>query len=171
MSEEVDFLIDRIRTEYGAGSLPAGSGAAGEEPPLAIVDRADVETEDGTRERVGDLATANYVSIASVDEATEPIGTEYDHALEHVAGLRIEGVHHTEWGHVDADGQEGAPWPSLKRVIRRGVLRARTFPDPGTPNIDYTDLRLANQSDQSQNYADYYRYDADIIFDGYEELP
>lgn len=171
MTEEVDFLIKRIREEYGAGSLPAGYGGAGEEPPLELIDRDDVENEDDVRKRAGELTNHNIVSIASVDESTEPIGTEYDHDIEHVAGVRVEGVHHSEWGFIDGDGGEGAPWSSLVRLIRRAILRVRTYPDTGTPNVSYTHLQLANTADQSDDWADYYRWDTDVLFDGFERLP
>ncbi|WP_277540225.1 hypothetical protein [Haloarcula laminariae] len=171
MTEEVDFLIQRIRDEYGAGSLPAGYGAAGEEPPLELIDRADVENEDDVRKRKGELTSHNIVSIASVDESTAPIGTEYDHDIEHVAGVRVEGVHHSKYGFIDEDGAEGAPWSSLVRLIRRAILRARTYPETGRPNVSYTELELANTADQSDDWADYYRWDTDVLFDGFERLP
>jgi len=171
MTEEVDFLIQRIRDEYGVSSLPTGTTAVGSEPPLEIVDRDDAEFESGRRSRSGELTQANIVSIASVDDDSTAIGTEYDHSVERICGVRIEGLHHSEWGHIDPDGREGAPWRSLVRIVRRAILRARGYPDPGTPDIGYTDLRLVNGVDQSQNYGDYYRYDVDVIFDGFERLP
>lgn len=171
MTEEVDFLLNRIREEYGVGSLPAGTTGAGDEPPLRLIDRSDTERESGTRSPTGELTEANIVSITHVEEDTQPIGTEYDHDIETVCGLRIEGVHHSEWGHIDPGGRNGTPWRSLVRVVRRAVLRERTFPDVGAPDINYTDLTLANGADQSSNYADYYRYDVDVLFSGYETLP
>lgn len=168
---EIEFLMQRIREEYGAGALEAGTGAAGEEPPLTLVDRNNARDEADQRGVTEDLQDTNVVSIASVDEATTPIGTEYDHDIEHVAGVRIEGLHESEWGHIDPDADAGAAWDSLSRFVRRAILRARTFPKAKRPNVDYTDLRLSNHAPQSQDYADYYRYDVDVIFDGFEELP
>jgi len=170
-ASEIEFLMDRIREEYGAGSLPAGSGAAGEEPPLTLVDRDNAQDEAGERGVTEDLQDTNVMSLASADESTTPIGTEYDHKLETVVGARLEGAHASEWGHIDPDGQDGAPWHSLKRVMRRAILRARTFPDSDRPNVSFTDLQLQNSTDQSRNYADYYRWDVDVVFNGFEKLP
>ncbi|EMA19014.1 hypothetical protein [Haloarcula argentinensis] len=172
MTEEVDFLIERIREEYGAGSLPAGMRPAGEDPPpLALIDRQDVEDEDDIEQRKSELRRGNIVSIASVDESSTPIGTEYDHDIERVAGIRIEGLTADKYGYVDESGDSGAPWSSLVRVIRRAILRVRSFPDTGTPSIDYTHLELTNAAPQSQTWSDYYRYDVDVLFDGFERLP
>jgi hypothetical protein len=163
--------MQRIRQEYGAGSLPAGTTDAGDEPPLELIDRSDTERENGRRSQTGELTDANIVSIASVDEETQPTGTEYDHDIDLVCGVRIEGLHHSEWGHIDSEGRNGVPWRSLVRLVRRAILRERTFPAVGTPDTAYTALKLANGADQSSNYADYYRYDCDVIFSGYETLP
>lgn len=173
MTEEVDFLINRIREEYGAGALSAGTTAAGSEPPLEIYDRADIAKEDGERDVTRELSKANIITVASVDEVTTAIGTEYDHDLEHVANVRVLGMTRAggEWGHVDPDGSNGAPWPSLVRFVRRAILRARTFPGPGRPNVGYTDLQLTNQSPQSDNFGDFYRWETDVIFNGFESLP
>ena len=57
------------------------------------------------------------------------------------------------------------------RFVRRAILRARTWPGAGRPNVSYTDLQLVNQAPQSDNYADYYRWETDVAFDGFETLP
>jgi len=170
MSEEVDFLIQRIRDEYGVSSLPTGTTAVGSEPPLELVDRDDAEFESGRRSRSGELTNANIVSIASTDDDTTAIGTEYDHSIERICSVRIEGLHHSEFGHIDPDGNEGAPWRSLVRIVRRAILLAREYPQTASPDVGYTHLRLVNGVDQSSDYSDYYRYDVDVIFDGFEQL-
>lgn len=184
MSEEVEFVIRRIDNEYGAGALPAGYGNAGADPPpLDVVDRAHDEYDAGDgpaswgdsgstdRSRGGDLTDANIVSVAPGGESTSPIGTAYDLDVERTASVRIEAVHHSEWGYIDPHGEQGIPWPALVRVVRRAILRARTAPQTDTPDTSYTHLRLANQTDQSADYYDYYRADLDIVFDGFETLP
>jgi hypothetical protein len=184
VTAEVDFLIGRIEDEYGAGAMPAGYGeAGGDPPPLRVLDRSGDEYDageglagggsagSGDRGHKVDLTQTNVVSIAAVDESTTPIGTEYDHDIERVVGLRIEGLHHGEWGHIDSHGEEGIPWSALVRTIRRAILRARTYPDTGTPDISYTQLQLSNSAPQSHNYGDYYRRDEDVVFDGFESLP
>lgn len=172
MTAEVTFLIERIREEYGAGSFPAGMQSAGEDPPpLELIDRQDVENEDDVEKRKSELTRGNIVSVASVDESTTPVGTEFDHSIERVASVRIEGLTADKYGYVDESGNDGVPWSSLVRLVRRAILRARTFPDTATPNIAYTSLELTNVAPQSQLWSDYYRYDVDILFDGFERTP
>ncbi|WP_135302643.1 hypothetical protein [Haloarcula amylovorans] len=184
MTAEVEFLIERIDKEYGAGAMPAGYGEAGEDPPpLEVVDRVSDEYDAGEglagggsagssdRGHTLDLTKTNVVSIAPVDESSTPIGTEYDHSIERSAGVRIEGLHHGEWGHIDSNGEQGIPWPALVRTVRRAIMRVRTFPDTQTPDIRYTHLQLANAAPQSHNYGDYFRRDEDVQFDGFERLP
>lgn len=173
MTDESTWVQDRIREEYGAGALPAGHGAAGEEPPLEILDRDDSELEDGTRDFSQLRRTANVVSVATVDEDDEAIGSDYDHRKEAVVNLQLEGVHYTAKGRIDPDGDvaDTAPWNSLKRFVRRAVLRHRTYPDVGRPDVQYHSLLIQNATDQSRDYGDFYRLDLDIVFEGYEALP
>jgi len=184
VSEDIDFLIERIEDEYGAGTMPAGYGDAGVElPPLLVTDRSGDEHDAGEgltggggagsadQTHTADLTDTNVVSIAPAEETSTPIGTEYDHRVERTVGVRIEAVHHSQWGYIDPHGEQGLPWGALKRCVRRAILRARTYPATGTPDISYTHLRLANETDQSANYGDYYRADLDVVFDGFETLP
>jgi len=174
MSAEVDWALDQL------ASVVTNQPAA---DPLRRVDRDDSEVyETGQtvdmatpiRERSGELQEANYVGVRLADRSPEPIGTEYDHRLETVLGVRIEGLDASAYGHVDPDGTDGVAFDGaggLIPQIREAILSARTFPDAGRPAVGYTDARLANETNRSANYADYYRYDFDIVLRGYENLP
>ncbi|QLH78675.1 hypothetical protein HZS55_15875 [Halosimplex rubrum] len=169
---EVQWVLQRIDEYYGAGALSAGVGGAGEGPPLERVDRDESQLlEQGVRSHTAELQNANIVGASLADYMTSVVGTEYDHAVEAIVGLRIAGLHHSEWGHIDPDGSDGAPWSSLVATVRRALLRERTWPAVGRPDVSYTDLQLVNPAPQSSNYGDYYRYDVDVQFRGYEELP
>ena len=163
MTAEVDWVL----TQFGSvvGSLTA---------PLKRVDRDESEILEGNiRKRKGDLKDANFVGATFADRVPTPIGTEYDHAVEAVVGVRIEGLHHSEWGHVDPDGVEGIPFGDdggLVDRIRDAILVERRYPDAGGTNVTYTNLTVTNEASQSSNYADYYRYDFDVVFDGFEDL-
>ena len=183
MTAEVDFLVERIEDEYGAGTMPAGYGDAGADPPpLQVLDRVNNEYNAGRgfaggggagsadRGHTADLTQTNVVSIAPIDESSAPIGTEYDHSIERTTSVQIEGLHHKQ-GHIDSHGEQGIPWPALVRTVRRAIMRARTYPPTETPDISYTHLQLANVVSQSDDYSDYYRHDLDVIFDGFERLP
>jgi len=171
VTAEIELIEQQLRDQYGAGALAAGTGAAGSEPPLEIIDRDNAALEDDDRSMSIDLQSANAVGLSTADVSTSPIGTSYDHDLEHVVGVRIEGAHADEWGHIDPDGQDGAPFDSLVRFVRRAILRLRRFPTPGRPEAQYHSLRLQNAAPRSQEYGDYYRYDIDVVFDGFETLP
>jgi len=161
----VEWVLDQLQPVVDA--QPAAH-------PLKRVDRdASQILEGDIRERTGELKTANFVGAAHVDHEAAPIGTEYDLDVEDVVGIRIEGLHHSEWGHVDPDGTEGVVFsgdPGLVQEIKAALYDARTFPDAGRTPVTFTDLRLTNQAPQSHLWSSYYRYDLDIVFSGFEEL-
>lgn len=172
MSSEVDWVLEVIDQVYGYGTLPYSSGEYGETPPLKRVDRDDSEILEGDiRKRKGDLESANFVGATHADESTNPVGSAYDEAIETVVGIRIEGLHADKYGHVDPDGNDGIVWQALKNNIRRGLLHERSYPDVGAPDRQYHTLRVTNQADQSDQYRDFFRYDFDLVFDGFETLP
>lgn len=158
-----------------------GSVISAIDEPLKRIDRDEslVYDGDGTapdmtesiRERTEELRKANFVGAHLADRSPTPIGTEYDHTIEAVVGLRIEGLHESEWGHVDPEGIDGIAFDDLVRRIRRAILASRGFPDAGDTHTSYTDLQFANEADTSDDWADYYRYDLDVVFSGFEELP
>lgn len=179
-SPEVEFVLRRIDEYYGAGALEAGTTAAGEDVPLRLVDRDEsliwdsgeaLDMSTAVHKRTDELTRSNFVGATLADDAPTPIGTEYDHRMETVVGVRIEGLTHREWGHVDPRGRQGAPWTSLVETIKRAVLRDRTFPDTHRPDTAHTDCRLTNIAPQSSLYSDYYRYDFDVLLTGFQTLP
>jgi hypothetical protein len=146
---------------------------------LRRVDRDDSQIYDGDEtvamseplpERKGKLESGAYVGVASVDSDETPIGTGYDLDLERVVGLRLEGLHHAEYGHIDPSGEDGIPFAELKRRVRTALYDQRRFPDAGAANVSFTHLQLTNVADTSSDWRDFYRWDADIVFDGFEEL-
>ncbi|MEA5387123.1 hypothetical protein VB779_08680 [Haloarculaceae archaeon H-GB11] len=160
MSSEVEWVLDELSSVVAAVS-----------EPLVRVNRDTSELlEDSARSMTGDLTDANFVGATLADVSSTPIGTEYDHRREAVVGVRIEGLHHSEWGHIDPDGVEGIAFDSLVNQIRDALLAQRTFPDAGGTDVSYTDLRIENEAPQSANYSDYFRHDLDVRFVGYENL-
>lgn len=160
MSDEVDWVLSQFGSVVGSITTP-----------LKRVDRDESRILEGDlRKRKGDLQDANFVGATLADRDPTPIGTEYDHAVEAVVGVRIEGLHHSEYGHIDPDGVEGIPFDSLVRRLRDAVLAERTFPNVGSADGTYTDLQIANEAPQSSDYRDYYRHDFDVLFHGYEDL-
>lgn len=161
---EVDWVLEQFGSVVG--SITA---------PLTRVDRDDSELLEGNiRDRRGDLQESNFVGATFVGRSQVPIGTEYDHDLEVVVGVRVEGLHHSEWGYIDPDGSDGIPFSGdggLVDRLRDAILAERKRPSPDRPNIAYRHLTVENEAAQSSNYQDYYRHDFDVRFVGYEGLP
>jgi len=172
---EVDWVLAQLAsvvTDVG-NNYTARNG-----DPVTVkrVDRDESDVlEDGVRDLENELQQGCYLGATLADVVSDPIGTEYDHAREAVVGLRVVGLHNSEWGHVDEDGTDGVPWRNgsdgLVDRVRTALLSERTWPDAGGANVSYTDLQFTNESPQSSNYQDFYRWDVDVVFDGFETLP
>ncbi|WP_254766505.1 hypothetical protein [Salinilacihabitans rarus] len=171
MSAEVDWVLATIKANWAAGAWA--------DVPLERIDRDNSELLEGDiRSRKEDLQRSNYVGAALADRATSPLGFEYDHEVEAVVGVRVEGLHADQWGHVDPDGalpptadDDGVPFDALVREIRKTLLRDRTYPQTNTPDTDHYTVLVTNESPDSAAFRDYYRYDLDVILRGDEKLP
>jgi len=172
VSAEVDWVLQRIKDYYGYGAFPYGSDGFGEAPPLERVDRDDSKLLEGNiRSRSSDLQRHNIVGATLADRVRDPIGAEYDHAVEAVVGLRIEGAHVSEYGYVDGDNEQAPSFENLRTAILDALLQERHYPGANPPGITYHTLTIENETPDSGQYADYFRYDADIVFRGYEDIP
>lgn len=120
--------------------------------------------------RTGQLEAGLFVGAASAAGQETPLGTEYDLDVERVVSLRLEGLDSAQYGHVDPSGDAGVPFSEVIRRVRAALYAGRKRPQPETPNISFRHLELANPAPQSDNYRDYYRYDVDVVFSGYERL-
>lgn len=163
-SPEVTWTLTQLGSVVGAITTP-----------LKRIDRDNSEFfEGGIRNRTAELRKANYVGASLADVSSTPIGTEYDHDREAVVGVRIEGLHHSEYGYVDPSGSDGIAFSSdggLVDRIRDALLVERQYPAAGGADVTYTDLQIANEAPQSSDYSDYFRHDFDILLSGYETLP
>ena len=149
---------------------------------LKRIDRDDSGTYDGSADldmsepihsRKEDLTGGIYVGATLADRAFDPVGTGYHNQTEAVVGLTVEGMttRGGNFGHVDPDGEVGAPFDVVVRRIRRAVLAGRGYPDPGVPNVGYRDLIQTSDDPQSDEWSDFYRWQGDFAFRGYESLP
>jgi len=115
-----------------------------------------------------DLTDNHAVSVASSpDRQTTAIGIEYDHRVEDGVNVRLEGAHVDERGTI-ADSQE---WRTVVREAKRVTVREERTSYPTVNGVDYVTVLLGDETNRSSNYKDYYRYDFDILFRGYDELP
>ncbi|MFA1612053.1 hypothetical protein [Halobellus rubicundus] len=146
--------------------------------PLVRVDRDDAEvfgagdTVDMSapiRDRKAALKKANYVGATLASSERSPIGTEYDYRVDDVVRVRVEGLHHSEWGHIDPTGGKGVLFSDLVNTIQNAIDSQAAFPQVAVPDTQYTHLLITNDDPQSAEYADFYRYSFDIEFSGYAD--
>lgn len=165
----VDYVLDKVKTNWSAGTYG--------DIPIERIDRDNSEKLDGNvRSHTEDLQANNFVGAAFADRIPEPIGTEYDLDVDVVVSVRIEGLHHTEFGYVNPDNSlppttagDPVPWTDFVKEIRSTINTERTFPNT-TSSINYTDLVITNENPLSYEYGDYYRHEFDVAFAGYEDL-
>lgn len=160
---EVQFTLDAINDN----TTLAQTG------PLETVDRDNSEDVDADLHTIKqNLQTANYVGVGTIDNDAQAIGTEYQHRVQGGVSLRLIGAHVKEHGHIDPDDTDGVAWYKLKNAVRRAILEEREFPQvPNRPNTTYTWLEETNPQDLSDRFGDFYAYECDILFRGFEELP
>mgnify|MGYP006286310823 FL=1 len=143
--------------------------------PSSVDDAEVYETGDAVdmaapmRTRTAQLKQANYVGATLASADRSPIGTEYDYHVDDVVRVRVEGLHHSEWGHIDPAGQDGVAFVALVDAIQDAIDSAATFPQVPGEDARYTHLLVTNDDPQSSDWADFYRYSFDIEFSGYEE--
>ena len=170
-SPEVDWTLSEIKTNWSAGSYA--------DIPLERVDRDDSELLDGSvRSHTEDLQSSNFVGASLADTAREPEGSGFDYKIERIVTIRVEGLHHSEYGKVNPDNSlppgtadDPVPFDDLVNEIQDAVQVNRTVPAPGRSDTDYTDVQIANESRRSSEYGDYYRADFELRVRGYETAP
>lgn len=160
-------VVDSVAADYGA--------------ELRRIDRMNsrvyensttVDMSEPIRDRKSELKKAVFVGVAVTGESTEPVGTEYDVQFERPVEVRVEGLHHSEWGQIDPDGDEGVPFGVLVDRLKTAVLDDRTYPDvTDNPDITHHTLSIRNDAPQMDRYSDFYRWDFDIVSEGYKRLP
>lgn len=179
---EVEWVLDRLGTvaDSVAADYSLKEKYGGGPVQLQRVDRDDsqiydtgddVSMSEPMSERTGDLQDGAFVGATSAAGSETPVGTEFDLEVERVVGLRLEGMIHSEWGHIDPSGEDGIPFEELKQRVRAALYDQRTWPDAGASNVAFSYLVLTNPAPQSDNWQDYYRWDVDVVFSGFEELP
>ncbi|MDR9382620.1 MAG: hypothetical protein RI560_13250, partial [Natronomonas sp.] len=134
-----------------------------------------IDMQAPIHDRVGELERANYVGVAYTGRSDSPIGTEFDLDSERVVSVRVEGLLRGDhYGHVDPDGEDGVPFDDdtgLVADLQDALQAEREWPDVPRSGVTYTHLLLQDYGPRNHEYADYYRHDWDMIFDGFEELP
>jgi len=171
--EQVASVVDSVAADYTL--------ANDNDVIVRRIDRTNNRFYDGSgtldmstpiHQRAGALERGVYIGAAYTDRSDEPIGTEYDLDVDEVVGVQLEGLtaRNGNGGHVDPDGEWGIPWTEFVERVKGAIYDGREYPDAAGPNIAFTDLSLTNHAPQSYQFSQYYRYDFDITFNGFEDL-
>ena len=175
---EVDWVLNQL-ADVVTSVANDYSLQSGDDVVVKRVDRDDSQVYDGSEtvdmstplyKRTEELEKAVYVGASYADRSTEALGTGYDHDIEAVVNLRLEGLIYREWGHVDPAGENGVPFEELKRRCRDVFTENRKYPSLTTPDGSYHTLEITNEDLQSSNWADFYRYEFDILLRGEQDL-
>lgn len=163
MSAEVDWVLAQLQSVVDAQPV---------DHPLTRVNRDDSKLLEGDiRSKEGELQDSNFVGATLADRSSEPLGTEFDNRVEAVVGVRVVGLHHDKFGHVDPDGLDGVVFDALVDDVREAIEAERSFPSVGREDTSYHTLFIENDAPQSSDWRDFYRYDFDVRFAGYRTLP
>lgn len=152
--------------------------------PLYRVDRDNALRYDGSGQfdmesaiskRTENLRLANFVGARFADRDGSYAGPSPKLDTEEVVGIRIEGMSHLERGHVDPTGTDGVVFQgtddALVEQIRTAIYDGLSYPDAGRTDVSFTHLQITNESPAMADWQSYFRYDFDVLFDGFEELP
>jgi hypothetical protein len=169
----VQFVLDTIKDNWSAGSYS--------DIPLERVDGDNNQQLDADiRKTTQELKADNYVEAAYVGKTAEPIGTEYDLDIDAVVRVRVAGLHYLEHGYINPDNSlppstAGDPVPfndvdGLVGAIKDALYTDRTFPSVAS-DWDEKSLIINNEPGPlSYEYGDYYRYEFDVLVDGFEDI-
>jgi len=162
---EGEWVLDRVNSVTVSDyTLENGDAVT-----LERVDRDDSELLAGNiRDRTGDLKRAVFGGAGSADQSRDVIGTNADYDTEVVIGVRIEGMHHSEFGHVDPDGNNGIPFGTLVDRVQNAIDSELAFPNISNGD-DNKHVLITNEAPQVTEWADYYRYDFDAVVSKFED--
>lgn len=169
----VEWVLDELGTVVD--SQPA-------DHPLFRVDRDNSLLYDGggtfdmgaaIEKRTKGLKKANYVGARYAPPESSYVGTEADLDLAEVVGVRVEG-YSGSFGHIDPTGVDGVVFHgtdnALVQQIKDALLDQLKFPDAGRTNVAFTHLSITNETPAIADWEEHYRYDFDVVFDGFETI-
>jgi len=127
-----------------------------------------IDMDAGSRRLTEELRDTNVVGATLADRAVEPIGTEYDHRIETIIGVRVL-AHGGDFGHVAPAAD--LRFDTLVANLRDAAAAGRSFPAVGRDDVSYHTAFVEDDASQSGDFQDRFRYDFDVRFVGYEDLP
>lgn len=131
---------------------------------LRRVNRNDSTVLAGnTRELTDKLKQANYVGVRDAEVGQTPVGTSFGYISEPVVGVRVLGLHESEFGHIT----DHAEFRALVRNIKEAIRAEETYPAVSRPG-EYHTILEQNFVDESANFGDYFFASWDLQFRGYD---
>ena len=161
--DEVTWALETLKEDWPVDEFPEKLRRIHVDDPRIL--------ETGERKKRGELARSNFIRAKLTTRSPTPIGTEYDHEVSTVIGMRLEGAHVDKHGHIE-DFQH---FDQLVRYAQHALAKRRVFPtidaDDDIGKVDYFTALIENEEDLSGENRDYFRRDWDLRLVGDETLP
>lgn len=166
VQNEVAWIIDIIKSNYPA-TWPAD---------LVRRNRDDAVTLDKPDSPVKEKAVSvdryNVIGVSTGSKNRSLYGTTPQYDVETTVDVRIEGKYVDDWGEV-ADIDE---WKTLVAYVQNAINQELTYPAVDTGNEDigrvqYQDLGIIDETDQSVQHKDYYLTTFTVRLRGKQDTP
>lgn len=129
----------------------------------ATVDGSMVGLTEQDRSYPFDLADGNVLLVGtSISRDDQALDLYFNIKVDAAIGIRIEGVHESDRGHV----ADAADFLALVEAAKDAIWAERQWPLAG-----YYMLDIGDEHDRSVTEKDYFRYDFRVGFSGYKDLP
>lgn len=182
MSAETDWVLDQLASvvDWASNNYTLWNG-----DPVTVkrVDRNDSQVYEGSQtvdmsapipDREGQLQQAVYVGAKETSRDRQYIGSNADYRGGPTIRIRIDGMTALgeTFGHVDPSGADGVPFTgqdSLVRRVQNELTETISYPTVDGSRGRTVDFEMVGDQNLSGNWADFYRYDFDLIFTEFEE--
>jgi len=165
---EVQWVLDAIADHW------TGSESDIANVPLERIDRDNAYNIDLDKHvNKEDPPRTNLVGASSETLDSSPIGTEYDLEIQAVVNVRLQGATARKHGEVDrTETNANHRWQYLKENVRRTIMSQRINPQVADrANRNYLHVEWNNVQDLSRDFGDFYRWEGDVLFFGFDTLP
>lgn len=136
-------------------------------PKPTLIDGDEMrDNADNSRAKSVTPLEQNLITVDSAPTTqNEPIGTSFQYRTEAGATVYVEGYH------ADGGGQlaDKDAFDAIVGESRRALMEDRVYPVGS-----FTHMRIENENDRSAEDpmdANYFRYEYDLIYVGFEDLP
>jgi len=170
---EVQYVLDELGAVVDAQPADHPLKRVDRDNSLVYDDGGAFDMTQAMDNLENDLQKANYVGARFADRESTYIGTNPNLDTESVVGIRIIG-YSGRYGHVDPLGNDGVVFQGIDGALVEQCMDALRdglqFPDAGRTDVAFTHLTITNESPVMAAWQDFYRYDFDVVFDGFEDL-